>query len=376
MDGGIRQVQMSDTFKSEWLRCVRELENGKELAGARTRFRKLAASRPVIVYGAHIMGGDIVRFLRNTGIHAACYCDTYKTGFDERAGLRIIGPEELKAEYAHAVVVIGSIAYLGEIFAKLMDLGFEQEQIFDYNSIFANQIPPEEFRAKHYAGYEWAYGFFQDDVSKDYVVRRMRYYLIGDAPSPCSPCPQYFEDGVLSVGKDEIVVDAGAHGGNTANEFSRRMAGGRIYCFEPDDVSYGRLARNTQEAGNIQTIKKGLYHSEAEVGFLSGGTGGSRIDSAVCGHTIPVTSVDRFFAGKSAPTIIIADIEGGEKDMLLGAQKCIADNHPQLAICAYHKAEDIYELPEIILRYHDGYKLFLRHYSRTIRAETVLYAVN
>ena len=40
----------------------------------------------------------------------------------------------------------------------------------------------------------------------------------------------------------------------------------------------------------------------------------------------------------------------------------------------YHKPEDIWELPEIILKYNPDYKLYLRHYSFTA-SETVLYAI-
>ena len=72
-------------------------------------------------------------------------------------------------------------------------------------------------------------------------------------------------------------------------------------------------------------------------------------------------------------TFIKMDIEGAELKSLMGARNTIIKNHPRLAICAYHKPEDLYELPGYILSLVPEYKFLLRHYC-TSQYETVLYA--
>ena len=47
---------------------------------------------------------------------------------------------------------------------------------------------------------------------------------------------------------------------------------------------------------------------------------------------------------------------------------------PKLAISVYHKAEDIWELPGLLLSFHSKYTFYLRHYSLSSE-ETVLYAI-
>ena len=67
------------------------------------------------------------------------------------------------------------------------------------------------------------------------------------------------------------------------------------------------------------------------------------------------------------------DVEGAELKSLMGARNTIVKNHPRLAICAYHKLEDLYEIPEYILSLVPEYKFYLRHYASNAY-ELVLYA--
>ena len=68
------------------------------------------------------------------------------------------------------------------------------------------------------------------------------------------------------------------------------------------------------------------------------------------------------------------DIEGAELEALKGARNTILKDKPDLAICVYHKNEDIIEIPRYILELDPEYELYLRHYDLA-EYETVLYAV-
>ena len=68
------------------------------------------------------------------------------------------------------------------------------------------------------------------------------------------------------------------------------------------------------------------------------------------------------------------DIEGSEYNALLGARETIVRNRPILAISIYHRKEDIWVLPSVILEMVPDYKLYFGHYS-IAAAETVLYAI-
>ena len=94
-------------------------------------------------------------------------------------------------------------------------------------------------------------------------------------------------------------------------------------------------------------------------------------------YSIAVTGLDMFFseaAEEKLPTFIKMDIEGAEKEALMGAKEIIKRRKPKLAICAYHKPEDIYELPQTILGIRDDYRFVLRQHEYGCY-DTVLYAV-
>lgn len=88
--------------------------------------------------------------------------------------------------------------------------------------------------------------------------------------------------------------------------------------------------------------------------------------------TIETVALDEFLHGERV-TFIKMDIEGVELDALKGAVRIIKEQKPKLAISVYHKADDIIEIPKLIMEMRPDYKLYLRHYSM-LANEMVLYA--
>ena len=68
------------------------------------------------------------------------------------------------------------------------------------------------------------------------------------------------------------------------------------------------------------------------------------------------------------------DVEGAELESLKGAKEVIKRDIPKLAICIYHKPEDVITLPLYIKELVPQYKFYLRSYSNADN-EMVLYAV-
>lgn len=187
---------------------------------------------------------------------------------------------------------------------------------------------------------------------------------------------QYFDLEYMKPNKEETFVDLGCYDGMTSINFLKwcndsKLAG--IIAFEPDETNIQKCTYNfEQNHARYRLIRKGIWNKEGKLSF----TGTGKEDSHVClkgDNVIDVTSLDAELINEKV-TFIKMDIEGAEKNALLGAERMIKKFKPKLAISVYHRWEDIYDLPEIILNYDPQYTFYLRHYCIN-PAETVLYAL-
>ena len=103
---------------------------------------------------------------------------------------------------------------------------------------------------------------------------------------------------------------------------------------------------------------------------------GSTIRGDVSGELVELTSIDAFIQQNHINSVefIKMDIEGAERDALIGAKNIIINDKPKLAISLYHKYDDFYEIPNLILSFRPDYKLYIRHASEQLW-ETVLFAI-
>ncbi len=193
---------------------------------------------------------------------------------------------------------------------------------------------------------------------------------------------QYFDLPEIShLSEHEVFADVGCYDGLSAVYFDKWCAGaGFSYCFEPDKTNIERIRRVLSNKGisSYELIDKGAWSRCETLSFVSTGNSVSHVSEdaelfADDADKIEVVALDDVLFDKGV-TFIKMDIEGAEYDALLGAKRIISEQTPKLAICVYHKPQDIWVIPELILSYNDKYRFYLRHYSYKDN-ETVLYAI-
>lgn len=178
----------------------------------------------------------------------------------------------------------------------------------------------------------------------DYFTKTLEYF------PRCYYNEKHFSD-------QEVFVDCGAYIGDTIEEFIRAVDGKykKIYAYEPDEKCYAVADSYIKSNDlNVRLVQKGVGECASD-------------------GEIVVTSLDEDI--EDAITWIKMDIEGYELSALKGARKLIQEYHPKLAICLYHKVQDIYEIPlylhEIVPEYR--FKLsqhFRGHYDFILYADT------
>ncbi len=186
---------------------------------------------------------------------------------------------------------------------------------------------------------------------------------------------QYFTPDFMTFG-EEVFVDAGCKDLGTSQEllkYCSRLK--RVYAFEPDESNYKDCIRRKEEFNDteIELFPYGTWSDRRVLHFSATANGSSHVCEN--GETsIKVMPIDEAVAGKERVTFIKMDVEGSELESLKGARETILKDKPKLAICLYHKPEDVVEIPLYIKELVPEYKLYIRHHSNG-PSETVLYAV-
>lgn len=384
------------TFQQKYQEIISEIP-GSKVARILRNLKAEIGDRPLVLYGAGTMAKIVWAYCKEFGPPIACFCDSTKTGVYGPDRLPIVNMDILKRDFSEATVVISSLVANGEIHASLLQNGFAPERIVPYPTYDGSEIPDAGFYSRpltailhefepYLEGHRWAYDFYEDERSRKLVLDRMRMYLLIQFMQPNTTCQEYYESDFVSLAENEVFVDGGGFDGDSAEAFIGKMAeAGKnysgIYTFEPSSTNYANAVQRLSRHPGVEVVQKGLWSSDSELKFFENNVnlyGSSFVHgSAEMTHTVPVASLDSFFKDKARsglPTFIKMDIEGAEKEAILGAAGIIKSAKPKLAICAYHKPEDIYELPQTIMGIRDDYRFALRqHYAGPW--QTILYAL-
>lgn len=191
--------------------------------------------------------------------------------------------------------------------------------------------------------------------------------------------PEYMHPACQPMAGD-CIIDAGAYDGDTARLFLA-ATGNRcvVHAFEPDPDNYPRLCSNIRGMGwpgQVKAHRLGLWHETTRLGFNGTGDDSAGIREGASALFVNVTALDSFAQDfRLRPSYIKFDVEGAELSALAGSRRVIAACSPRLAVCVYHQASDLWEIPLLIRNLHPGYRLFLGHHSdRVPHWDTVLYA--
>lgn len=173
----------------------------------------------------------------------------------------------------------------------------------------------------------------------------------------------YFDtDFDVTIKSDDVVMDVGAWIG----DFSAYAVakGAKAYAFEPLSTNYELLLKTVALNGTgIIPIKKGLgnINEDKEIYLNENDTAGSSAYLTKSGNkeTIKITTLDEFVEEENIKKLnfIKADIEGGERYLLMGAKRVLKEFAPKLAICTYHFPEDPELLERIILDANNMYRV-------------------
>lgn len=290
----------------------------------------LHKDKKTVFYGVGTFVERLVPYLKDKNIDIM-FCDSdekkQKEGF---FGHRVMSPIELLQMKDSKNIVICSTKYYDEIKKYLENNGIMQSEIVDIRAYFK-----------------------------------------------CGTGDDYFYEDFLKYETEEIFVDAGCYNLATTKDIKKKCKGlVKSYAFEPDADNYQQCIKVMETEKdclpNVQLYPYGTWSCETTLCFDASSDGCSHIGEG--NNEIKTIAIDDVVDKRDKITFIKMDVEGAELESLKGAKEVIKRDIPKLAICIYHKPEDIITLPQYIKELVPQYKFYLRSYSNADN-EMVLYAV-
>lgn len=233
----------------------------------------------------------------------------------------------------------------------------------------------------------------EDEESKEILARALLFRVtfdLGLNEGLRSPYADYLDEDIMQLKGTETIVDLGGYLGDTLLDildyFEKKQItfSGDYYLFEPVkeicDEAKKISTRSNIHYCNLCAGNENCY-AKAGDGNIAGGF--SKVSHTLekleeepenlSGDIFQVTRLDDFFQSKSVDYIKM-DIEGGERDAILGSKELISRCRPALAICLYHKYEDIRVLYSLVKEL-GNYKYFIRAQRNSVVTEYMMYAI-
>jgi len=350
--------------------------------------------KKIVLFGAGSYGKLMIMGLKDIGMYdnicALCDNDKKKWG-GKLENISIRNIKDVVAEIEDFVVIISS-QFDTEIRQSLAEYDlniFERpeyevfvEQMLSYYVYKTTIIYPTldvytwigEYYDKWQNQENEVMSLMMDDESKDVVRKRIEFYKTGElkyiTKMPVNYNEYFDKEYYSKIGNDEVFVDCGAYRGDTIEGFIQCVKNqySKIYAFEPDTKNASFIAKMQSEKIKIYNYATGK--EDGIMHFSALGTTGSYVtdEGEVC---VEVKCLDNLISDKV--TWVKMDIEGSEYATLQGMERIIKTYKPKLAICIYHKVEDLFTIPKYIHSLVPQYKLKIRQNHDSVQ-EMVLYA--
>ncbi|MCU7835983.1 MAG: FkbM family methyltransferase [gamma proteobacterium symbiont of Taylorina sp.] len=192
---------------------------------------------------------------------------------------------------------------------------------------------------------------------------------------------QYAYKEIFNIQENDIVLDCGGATGDTALYYAAKGAK-KVYVFEfiqsNIEMINKQLENNIHIKEKIEIVNKPVWNeSNIELSYLEKGNSSRVGAKGVYSKNITTISIDDVVITKNIKQVdlIKMDIEGAEIPALKGSEKTIKKFKPKLAICVYHKPDDLIEIPKYIKSLNPDYEFYFDYYT-DIGWEAVLYAID
>ncbi len=366
----------------ERIRAVLERERDNKTPEAANFLARLKERPKLCLWGLGSHGHNWHGYLQSLGIAVDYVFDRSKDALHHwlGSGRKISSFEEMK-KHREEMTVLVTMRSPADALANLRENGFAAYaatvNFFSFDTSLRYAGKPEKLKEM-----EKAVGrvldLCADEASREIVCQTVaKWFDEAHEEIDCIP-NQYFVKGIMPLSEAEHFVDVGAFDGDTIEAFLAATGGkyAHIHAFEMEVGNRQKLLQRIGadprcDESRITVYPYGLSDKQERVRYTANG-----FSSVICENGTETAELRRLddVLGEARVTLLKMDIEGAEPYALAGAARVIRRERPKLAICTYHRAEHLWQIPKQIGELLPDCLFYFRHHSLD-EMETVCYAI-
>jgi len=166
------------------------------------------------------------------------------------------------------------------------------------------------------------------------------------------------------------IINGGGANGNENDFFLKKIGKeGKIFSFDPNH-------KEASHAPQVQISPYVLYNKNKKIGFEYNGSRSRVIENYNTNdELVDAITIDTLIHKNKIDKVncITLDVEGFEKNVLEGAETCIKNHKPTLAISVYHSIADFFEIPTMLKEMCNEYIFDIGIYTQQ-GMDTILHA--
>ena len=332
------------------------------------------AEKNIVMYGMGNGADKILAVCRQKGIEVKDFfaSDGFVRGHSFH-GKQVLSWGEIKQKYGteNLIVLLSFGTSRPEVLENIDRIATEAELYAPDVPAFGNGVFDRAFYEANRKEIEAAYALLSDDISRSIFENVLRFKLTGK--------PQYLrnaENDPEEVMRELIhpeqltaYADLGAYNGDTVRGLLSHASPSlqTVWAMEPDARNYKKLQAysETEQRARIIAVQAGAWSCEDTLFFDASGNRNAsyvtnRSDTLDCPaklSSIAALPLDSVLRG-SRVDYIKYDVEGAEKEALLGSVASIRAHRPLLLVSLYHRNEDIFSLPLLVHELFPTYRHF------------------
>ena len=324
--------------------------------------------RPIVVYGMGNGADKLISRLDSFGIEVADFfaSDGFVRGHSFHAK-RVKSFEEIRQDYEDFVILLSFATAREEVLFLLREMDMRYDFFIpDMPVAGEEEYFDKDFYNSNYKEILRAYESLSDEESKNCFAAVLNYKLTAEMKYLYGAFSDKAEIYSLLPGKTiEVMLDLGAYNGDTAREAKDSFPNlKKVIAIEADRRNFKKLPKYSEAERDIEVIPINAA-VWSERGFGSFSSSGNRNSSINSTHSFEhreedaeIISVDSFSERKI--DYIKYDVEGAEREALLGSVKTVKEHRPSLLISLYHRSRDVFELINFASENFSDYDFKLR----------------